>query len=496
MKPYEIQRQLERDNDRTTPPASPPPRRKPRTDKPPGDPDQDEYERNDTEEYARRQYLLKQTPLATYLPPSFDTGDSRQDEMFTRFSAAWIANTANGAAVSLNRYFVGDLQLAAAQGQSPTVFETFFETKPLDPGLNLSVLNSRVNLIKKVRQIHRIKGAQFHLEQPPNVPKTAPEHIAALINDAQRELEHDRRTLNTFNRTISELNDKTQKSETVKLLRAVEGEADRKRFPNGPAIYQQIQHLQQSEQAQSIREDNQHIELIQTRNNYQLWCKEKTGNHLAFNNERDPRQEDSNYGLKRNIANFLYSKLHALAETAHASGQGHKIEPQAVRAIPDSEFLRGINWQTQSKTIHPDPQQLQMMRDALITAATVLNSKDETHRHRFLQMGNKINTVSLEELYTSRAMKILWIAGAEAPCKLGIYKATNRKLHNDLHLAFEGTVLERLIHLIKNNFRWFAQLQQLVMINRQLATIHKDLNPHGAASQEQASQSLRSMPRI
>jgi hypothetical protein len=496
MKPYDPEKEITGGHNaspfrRTNPPAKRP------IEKPPADPERDEYLRPDTEDYARRQYLLKQTPLSTYLPPNLQTGDSRQDEMFTRFSAAWIANTANSAAVSLNRYFVADLQLAAAQQQTATAFEKFFQTPAPKAFEDLTVLNSRRNLIQKVRQIHGIKGAHYHLDPITPSSDTTAERVESMINHAQRELEQDPATLNAFTRTLTDINEKMAKRETVELLRAVQGEADRTRYPNGPAVYQHLQHLQQSDQAATIREENQYIELIQTRDNYQFWCNEKTGAHAAIDpNRRDPRQEDANYQLKLNIANFLYDKLQPIAETLEESPGESKRAFQALRNISDTEFLRGIEWKTQGKTIHPHPQQIQMMREALTNAATVLQSNDPTHLREFLETGNKNNTAPTRQQYNSRAMKILWIAGAEAPCKLGTYKTSNRKLHTDLHLAFQGTVLERLIHLIKNNFRWFAQLQQLVMINRQLATIHKDLNPVASAAQDQHTSSLRSMPRI
>jgi hypothetical protein len=287
------------------------------------------------------------------------------------------------------------------------------------------------------------------------------------------------------------------KRETTELLRAVEGEADRKRYPNGPTVFQQIQHLQQSNQAATIREENQYIELIQTRDNYQFWCDEKTGSHTTADSQRrDPRHEDANYELKTNIANFLYDKLYPFAQTLKDNPAQVKRALQSLEDISDNDFLRGIEWKTQGKAIHPHPQQIHMLREALNTAVTVLQSNDPTPLNDFLETGYKAPTGTNGQGYNSRAMKILWIAGAEAPCKLGTYKTSNRKLHTDLHLAFQGTVLERLIHLIKNNFRWFAQLQQLVMINRQLATIHKDLNPVASAAQDQHTSSLRSMPRI
>ena len=465
-------------------------------EKDPTDPDQDDYERTDTAEYARRQYLLKQTALASYLPPSLQSADRKEQEMFSRFAATWISNTATGAAVALNRYLVGDLQLAAAQGQTSTVFEVFFQTKPTDPK-NLAVLHSRLNLLQKVRNLHGIKGAQYHLEQLSPLPQNLAERVESMVNHAQNELEQHPQMLHTFTRTIADINEKMQKRETTELLRSVEGEADRRRYPNGQAIYQQIQRLQQSEQAQNIREESQYIELIQTRNNFQSWCLEKTGGY-STNLQNHPREEDLNYDLKVSIADFLYKKLHPQAENLRTHRQDNSpegIKLEDLRRMPDEEFLRGLDWQTQGKAIHPNPKQIQMMREALISAATALNSKQETHLDDFLNIGEK-NSSNSKQPYESRAMKILWIAGAEAPCKLGVFKAANRKLHSDLHLAFEGNVLERLIHFIKANFRWFAQLQQLVMINRQLASIHRDMNPTGAAHQEQHTTALRNMPRL
>lgn len=468
--------------------------------KQPGNPDQDEYQRTDTEDWAKRQYLLKQTALAPYLAPNLQTADRREDEMFSRFSATWMANTATSAALSLNAYLAADLKIAAAQGQTPTTFETFFATHPTHSAAHLSVLQSRLNLIRKVRDIHGIKGAQFHIEKLPPLPLTVADRVKSIVNYAQAELEHQPRTLNNFTRTIAEINDKTQKRETIELLRCVESEADRKRYANGPAIFQQVQRLQQSEQALSIREDTQYIELIQTRNNFQNWYIQKTGIQPTSRDLlSNPREEDLNYDLKISIANFLYSKLHERAEALRTERDTSRnadasIDPQHFQHMPDQDFLRGINWQTQGKAIHPNSQQLQMMRDALTAAAAAFNSTDKTQLDEFLKIGDKKSSGT--HTYASRPMQILWIAGAEGPCKLGVYKAANRKLQNDLHVAFEGNVLEKLIHLIKANFRWFSQLQQLVMINRQLATIHRDLNPNLAAHQEQHTSALRNMPRL
>lgn len=462
--------------------------------KKPGDPAEDEYQRPDTAEYARRQYLLNQTALAPYLPPSLQTADRREDEMFSRFAATWMANTATSAALSLNTYLAADLRIAAAQNQTPTAFELFFSRPPAQDQTQLPVLQSRLNLINKVRETQGIKGAQFTLEKLAPLPQTLADRVASNVNYAQTELEHHPQALNQLTTSISEINEKTRTRETTELLRCVESETDRKRYPNGQTIFQQMQRLQQSEHAQSIRQETQYIELIQTRNNFQSWCSHKTGQQRPITLP-NPHEEDLNYELKVRIANFLYNKLHEHAVAQRALDKS--LQPQEFYNIPDQEFLRGIDWKTQGKTVHPNTQQLQMVRQALTSAATALKFSDPESFDQFLQFQDKNkNNTNLQEARESRAMQILWIAGAEAPCKLGSYKAANRKLQTDLHLAFEGNVLEKLIHLIKTNFRWFAQVQQLVMINRQLASIHRDMNPHQAAHQDQHASNLRSMPRL
>lgn len=462
-------------------------------------------------QYSNRQHLIHQTVLSLHLPPNRQAGNHRDDEIFSRFAATWMANTATGAAFALNHYLVGDLKIAAHQSENKTPFEDFFETYPNQARNTLAVLQSRANLIRKVRELHGIHGAQFHLQELLPLQENIAQKVESMVNHAKAEVDQHPTMHTLFHDTIIKINDKMLKQESAEILRHVDSENKRNRYPNGTVVYDQLRRIQSSEQAQTIREESQYIELVQTRDNYHAWCLAKTGSHLGQRSDYNPTQEDPNWQLKTSIAQFLYKKLYERAEklktyrTKQRSGSSTigegPIQLKDFYDIPDREFLSAINWETQDKKVLPSQQQLQMLREALSSAANALNNPDEIELDEFLKTGDKHNykpnpnNPTHANPFTSRAMKILWICGAESPIKVGLYHTGSRKLQTDLQLAYKGNVLERLMKLIKDNFRWFAQLQQLVQINRQLTNIHRDLS-HNTAARDQASANLKGMPRI
>lgn len=461
--------------------------------------------------YQTRRHLIEQTSLSIHLPPNRHAGRHRDDEIFSRFAATWMANTSTGAAFALNHYLIGDLKIAAHQSQNKTPFEDFFETYPNQARNSLAILQSRANLIRKVRQLHGIHGAQFHLEELQPLQQNIAQKVESMVNHAKAEVDQHPIMHTLFHDTIIKVNDKMLKQESAEIMRHVDSENKRNRYANGAVVYDQIRRIQSSEQAQTIREDSQYIELVQTRDNFQAWALAKTGARHGQRHDYNPVLEDPNWRLKTSIAEYLHKKLYESAEKlktfrnkqrsgGSTIGEG-PIQLKSFYDIPDREFLSAINWETQGKQVHPSQQQLQMLREALSTAANALNNSDEIELDEFLKTGDKNNYKPTPKNpiqanpFSSRSMKILWICGAEAPVKIGLYHTASRKLQTDLQLAYKGNVLERLIKLIKDNFRWFAQFQQLVQINRQLTNIHRDLS-HNTVARDQAAANLRSMPRI